>query len=116
MIARIAAAAAPGTRGEAVILLPEPADADPTAQPIPLPEGMTLRFGFRSRGDTLLGLLRALPIPPRAADGDTPDDRFVFFAGERGAAQSAKDLLQARGLPREAFRTATYWTAPETPT
>ena len=99
VIARMLEAAAPQTRGYAVIFIPDAADA----QDIAGPAGVRLRYARRDSGETPVAALAAMDLPAR--------DRFVFFAAERSEARMAKDQLAARGLDRAEFRTAAYWTA-----
>lgn len=98
VIARLIEAAATDTKGEAILVVPRPEDA----QAIPSPPGLTLRFGFRCDGDTPLRALSRLELPAT--------DRIVFFAAERAEAKIAQQDLADRGLKRAEFRTAGYWT------
>lgn len=93
-------AAPADTRGEAVIFVPDLADA----QPIATPPGVVLRWVTRGGEDTPLSALKALEIP------DT--DRFVFLAAERGESKAARAWLGEQGLQKAEFRAAAYWNAP----
>ena len=100
VILRALQAAAPGTRGQAFVLVPDTADA----QPVTLPEGMRLDWVTRAPGLDLLSLLARLD-PPEGVE------RSVFFAGEREDVARAREIASAKGLAPGEFRAASYWTA-----
>ncbi len=99
VIYRMLEAAAPGTKGTAVLLLRDPADA----QPVKAPEGVNLRIERMHVTDPV-ALLEPLSVPG--------GDAYVFFAAERAQVSRARALLKARGLSSRAFTAASYWTAP----
>lgn len=103
VIARMLEVLPEGTRGAARIFVPDAGDA----QPVPCPPGVDLRWMVHGRDGTPLDALRAL-APPEAG-------RFVFFAGERRAAEAARAHLDASGLGRGDFHAAAYWTEGWTP-
>ncbi|MCC5958993.1 MAG: siderophore-interacting protein [Rhodobacteraceae bacterium] len=100
VIVRALEAAHPDTRGQAFLMIADPADA----QPVDLPEGMQLTWVLREKHKTLAGLLHRLSHP----DGE---GRHIFFAGERQQAAKARVILHDMGLAAGEFHTATYWTA-----
>lgn len=99
VILRAIGAAAPETRGHAMILIGDPADA----QEVHRPEGLQLDWVVRRPGVRLADLWCRLSPPA--------GDRFMFFAGERAEAQIARDHAQALGLGPADFHAAAYWTA-----
>lgn len=98
VILRALEAAAPDTTGRAMIVIPDVADA----QEVAVPEGITLEWVVRRPGIAAIDLFRSL-LPPG-------EDRFLFFAGERQAAQAARDHAQGLGLAAGEFLAAAYWT------
>jgi len=103
VILRALDAARPDTRGQAYILIADPADA----QPVDLPDGMSLDWVLRRDGATLPDLLRQLSPPAT--------DRHVFFAGERQEASDARAISLGMGLSSAEFHAAAYWTAGREP-
>jgi len=99
VILRALEAARPDTRGQALVVISDPADA----QPVALPDGLTLDWVLRRDGISLPDLLRRLS-PPAA-------DRHVFFAGERQDAADARAIALGMGLTPGEFHAAAYWTA-----
>ncbi len=97
VMARILSSLPAGTRGEAVLFIPDARDA----QDISHPDGIALRWVLRGGSDSPLATLRALPVPQT--------DRYVFFAGERSDAVLARAWLPAQGLARGEYVSAAYW-------
>ena len=83
--------------GAAAILVGHADDSQELARP----EGVELRWIVRDRGETLLDALARLAIPEQ--------DRFVWFAGEKGEAAAARERLVEAGLSKTEMRTAAYW-------
>lgn len=100
VILRAIEAAGPDTRGHAMIVVPDAADA----QQVQAPPGLRLDWVLRSAGQSPLDLFRALQPP---AEGD----RFLFFAGERQQAEAARDHVKTLGLRAGEHRAAAYWNA-----
>ncbi len=98
VIARLLAGAPQTMKGEAVILVPEKEDIQTLAHP----EGVTLRWVLRDGDASPLDALADLKIPN--------SDRHVFFAAEKTEAQSARTALIERGLGKNEFVAASYWT------
>lgn len=101
VIARILAEADADARGVATLVVPEAADA----QVLAAPAGVAVRWLLRGGSVSPLDAVRALDLPP--------NERFVFFAGERREVFAARDWLRERGLGRSEFLVSTYWTASE---
>lgn len=99
VLLRAIEAAAPAARGQALILITDPADAQPAAPP----PGLELRWIVRDGRTGLLDLLRRLQPPPR--------DRSIFFAGERAEAEAARLHAAETGFGAGEFHAAAYWTA-----
>lgn len=97
-IARMLAAAPESLEGEAIICVPEEGDI----QPLPHPEGVNLRWVLRSSGESPVEAIESLALPE--------SDRHVFFAAEKTQAQAARTALLERGLAKNEFIAATYWT------
>jgi NADPH-dependent ferric siderophore reductase len=74
--------------------------ADPADQR-PLPTAATLALQWVPDAAALVAALRALPLP--AGDG------FAWCAGEAGTMAQLRDLLLAKGQPKEAMRVSAYW-------
>jgi len=98
-IARMIRGAPASSRGEAVILVPTESDI----QPVACPEGISLRWIFRDRGDTLIDAFRMMPIPE--------GPRYVFFAAEKSDAALAREHAAVVGLKRGEVHALAYWTA-----
>ena len=98
VILRTLQAAEPGTSGQAFILVPDLADA----QPLACPEGVEVTWVERGAGQDLLALLRRLSLPE--------GPRSVFLAGERAEAMAAREIAASMGLGPDEFRAASYWT------
>lgn len=96
-IARILAALPEGTRGEAILFVPESGDMTD----LPRPSGVSLRWIGRDEGVTPLQAMQSVAIPE--------SDRHVLFAGEKSEALAARAWLQEQGLTRGEFLAATYW-------
>ena len=99
VILRALKAAAPGTRGQAFVLVPDLADA----QPIAVPDGLSLTWVARAPGVDLVSLLRKLEQPQ--------GPRSVFFAGERAEAAAARAIVAVMGLGPDEIRAANYGSA-----
>lgn len=98
VIARILAEAPRGTRGQAVLFVPDQDDI----QSLDKPQGVSVRWVIRGAIDGPLDALRALNPPS--------ERRFVFFAGERADAVEARSWLAAQGFAKAEFTAAAYWT------
>lgn len=99
VIARILAELPDDVQGQAVLFVPDPGDRQELAKPA----GLQLDWVMRGTGFSPLGSLKKHTLPP--------DDRFVFFAGERFDVFSARDHLLSLGLRKSEFHASTYWTA-----
>lgn len=99
VILRAIEAAGPETRGHALILVADPADA----QPVDTPPGLRLDWVPRSAGRSLTDLFRSL-TPPEG-------ERMMFFAGERAESRQARDHALSLGLQAAEIHAAAYWTA-----
>lgn len=99
VILRAIEAAGPETRGHALILVADAADA----QPVATPPGLRLDWVPRSAGRSLLDLFRSL-TPPEG-------ERMMFFAGERAESRQARDHALSLGLQPAEIHAASYWTA-----
>lgn len=93
-----------GTRGTAIIEIPDTADAQETYAPI----GMDVRWvvrGVRDRvGDRALAELHGLgPVAPTA---------YAFAAGESKLATGARRHLVAQGVPKDRITFCGYWKLP----
>ena len=86
-----------GTIGEAVLVVPDPADI----QHLDHPPGVSLHWATRDSGATPLTALGTLQIP------DGP--RQVFFAAEAEEARTARRILTDRGLRKSEISAAAYW-------
>lgn len=98
VIARILAEAPRGTRGRAVLFVPDQDDI----QRLDKPTGVSVRWIIRGAAEGPLDALRALNPPS--------EKRFVFFAGERSDAVKARSWLAAQGFAKAEFTAAAYWT------
>lgn len=98
VILRALEAAGPETTGEAHVLVPDAADA----QPVPLRPGLSLTWHIRGEAPPLIDIFRAM-VPPA-------EDRFVMFAGEREEAALAREHAKALGLGSGEYHAAAYWT------
>ncbi len=99
-IARILEEVPADVRGDALIEVQDPADA----QDLMVPPGMRLRWLVREHGEDLLDALRRLDLPP-------PGDRFVWFAAEKAQATEARRFLrETAGFGRKEAQAAAYWT------
>ncbi len=67
------------------------------------PEGVTLRWCIRGKGETPLSALASLPFPE--------SDRHIFFATEKFEVEQARKWLTERGFQKGGSRAAAYWTA-----
>lgn len=99
VVLRAIEAAGATTQGEAMIVVPDPADR----QDIALPPGFRLHWIGRQPDLQLTDLLARLSPPA--------SDRFVFFAGERTEAEAARLWAKSAGLSSGEFLAAAYWTA-----
>lgn len=99
VILRALEVAGPDTRGHAMIMVPDLADA----QPLGLPPGLRLDWVPRGAGQEPITLFRSLTPPD--------SDRFLFFAGERQQAEAAREHAKAIGLAAGEFHAVSYWTA-----
>ena len=99
VMARILEAMPAGTYGEAVLFVPCADDI----QQIAHPKGVALRWVLRETGtdETPLAALKALTLPG--------DDRYVFFAGKKSDAITARAWLPEQGLGKGEFISAAYW-------
>ncbi|GGO53868.1 NADPH-dependent ferric siderophore reductase, contains FAD-binding and SIP domains [Roseovarius pacificus] len=97
--ARILAEAPLGTRGAAVLFVPEAADI----QDLQHPEGVSVRWVTRGGAETPLSALEGLDCPE--------NDRYVFFAAERQEAVAARKRLTENGFGRGDYHAAGYWSA-----
>ncbi|MES2664454.1 MAG: siderophore-interacting protein [Pseudomonadota bacterium] len=99
-IARLLQNAHAQTMGQALILVPSPA----AIQPLAAPKGVTLRWLFRSAGDSLTTALAGVTMPP-------PGDRHLWVAGERHEVQALRALYcPATGWAKTDTTLAAYWT------
>ncbi|WP_151719488.1 siderophore-interacting protein [Gemmobacter serpentinus] len=98
VILRAIEAAAPETRGEARLLITDPADA----QDVRAPAGLVVSWVPRSSGKALVDLMDGLTLPG--------EDRFLFFAGGRAEAEMARQKATALGLASTEVHAAAYWT------
>lgn len=98
VILRAIEAAPPETRGEARLLITDPADA----QEVQAPPGLKVTWVPRSSGKALVDLIDGL-VPPA-------DDRFLFFAGGRAEAEQARQKALTLGLTPAEINAAAYWT------
>ncbi|WP_128253153.1 siderophore-interacting protein [Falsirhodobacter deserti] len=96
-IIRMIRGAPEGTRGEAVILVPEQADV----QAVECPVGITLRWIFRKNGDTLIDAFRSMQVPE--------GPRYVYFAAEKAEAADAREHAAKIGLKRGEVHALAYW-------
>ncbi|EAQ01931.1 Siderophore-interacting protein [Pseudooceanicola batsensis HTCC2597] len=101
--ARLLSEAAPDTRGEAVLFVPDREDI----QSIAHPSGLDIRWVVRGTGETPVSALSDMQVP------DT--DRYVLVAAEKAEAAEARRILTDRGFQRGEFLAAAYWTAREAP-
>ncbi|MFY0633456.1 MAG: siderophore-interacting protein [Vannielia sp.] len=101
VIARQLAAQPPDTRGKAVLIVPDAADAQELAHP----PGMEVTWVLRSEGLSPLEAFEQLGAPT--------DGSFRFFAGERSEAMTLRARLTKAAAPRDGYQVAAYWTAPE---
>lgn len=85
-------------RGRAVLFVSEADDIQEVAHP----EGFDVDWVVRGAGVSPVTACRTLPIPR--------DDRFLFFAAERGEAVSVRETLSELGFSRKEFQAAAYWT------
>lgn len=96
-VIRMIRGCAEGTQGEAVILVPCKADV----QEVDCPPGITLRWIFRDKGDTLMDAFRAMQVPE--------GPRYVYFAAEKAEAAEAREHAAAIGLKRGEVHALAYW-------
>ncbi len=96
-IARILAEVPADTRGEAILLAPDPGDMED----LPRPDGVSLRWIGRDAGIGPVEALKGLQIPR--------SDRHILFAAEKSEALAARDWLRQQGLGRGECLAATYW-------
>ena len=99
VMARILSVLPRDARGAAAIVVPHSEDI----QKIPHPDGVTLRWCIRSKGETPMSALAGLPFPE--------SDRYIFLAAERSEAEQARKWLAERGFRKGESRTAAYWAA-----
>ncbi|MEM9010271.1 MAG: siderophore-interacting protein [Pseudomonadota bacterium] len=97
VILRMVEDARPGTRGQAIILIRDPADA----QPVETAADIAVQWGEMGAGDPT-ELLRELS-PPDA-------DCHIFFAAERAQATQARAVFKELGFPAGTAKAASYWT------
>jgi NADPH-dependent ferric siderophore reductase len=107
-MARILETLGPEVQGQALILV-----AGPQAmQAVACPEGITLRWLFRSAGDSLEGALAGLGLPA----ADAPGGRHLWISGEKAAIQRLRPLYgPATGWQRGETTISSYWTDEATP-
>ena len=98
VIARYLADLPAGTRGQAVLVVPQQADI----QLLDHPADMQVHWVARDSGATPLTALDVLRIPDSA--------RLVFFAAEAAEARSARQILADRGLQKAEISSVAYWT------
>ncbi|SDP63243.1 NADPH-dependent ferric siderophore reductase, contains FAD-binding and SIP domains [Klenkia soli] len=103
-IARILAAADPGTRGVALLEVAGPAEE----QPLPAPPGVELRW--LHRGGAEPGTTTLLVDAVAALDRPGTDDVFAWVAAESAAVRSVRADLRSRwGLGRTQHHAIGYW-------
>lgn len=102
-IARMLETMPPHTAGVAIIEVDGPA----SEVPVTAPAGFALRW--LHRGAEGNGLDSRLPSALAAIDWPAHDDRFVWAACERAAADLIRKELRAIGLERAQYRVAAYW-------
>lgn len=103
VIARILQDLPIGTRGKAVLFVPEADDI----QDLPHPPSLTVQWVLRGGDVTPLAALHDTDLPR--------SDRFVFFAAERQEALATRSYLNDSGLDKTEFHSASYWTAEPPP-
>ncbi|MDR7276959.1 NADPH-dependent ferric siderophore reductase [Catenuloplanes atrovinosus] len=97
-IAVTLAAMTPGTRAKAVIEVADAADE----QPLPTAADCAVRWVHRSRGESLVEAVRALPFDPGVVQ--------AFVHGEGGAMRELRRfLLRERGMRKELLSISGYW-------
>jgi NADPH-dependent ferric siderophore reductase len=77
------------------------AEPRPERDQLPLPE----------RPDTTVRWLEAVTAADLAAAAPAPATGWLWAAGERGLAKSARAFARAAGWPRERQHVQTYWVA-----
>lgn len=99
-IARLLENAAPDASGQALILVPSAT----AIQPLAAPPGVTLRWLFRTAGDTLTAALAGVRMPPSG-------DRHLWVAAERTEMQALRTIYcPANGWAKSETTLAAYWT------
>jgi NADPH-dependent ferric siderophore reductase len=103
-IHRILSAAAPATEGVVLLEVAGPAEE----QPLPVPEGMAVRW--LHRGATAPGEGSLLADAVAALDPFPGDDLFAWVAAESGAVRTIRADLRGRwGLSRAQHHAIGYW-------
>lgn len=101
-IARILENAAPDTRGQALILVPDAG----AMQPLACPPGVRLCLLFRSAGDSLERGLAAVKLPAAGLAGG----RHLWIAGERAQCQRLRGQFNAAsGWAKGETTISGYW-------
>jgi len=91
-----------GATGEVLLEAQEGAACD---YPVAVPDGMSLRWLARARGERLRDA--ALEALPRHAGAQ------LWFAGERGDARALRDAAKAAGWAPKSLRISGFWNAPD---
>lgn len=103
-VARILAAAAPTTRGVALLEVAGPAEE----QPLPVPAGVEVRW--LHRGDAQPGTVPLLADAVAALDAPSGEDVFAWVAAESAAVRTVRADLRGRwGLGRAQHHAIGYW-------
>lgn len=96
-IARILEERPADSIGSATILVSDTGDI----QEIGKPDQVEINWLIRGENPSLIDAVCELEIPQT--------DRFIWFAGERSEAGTARRILLKRGLDSSEIRTSTYW-------
>lgn len=102
-IARMLETMPPDQEGMAIIEVDDPAGEIPMTAPA----GFTLRW--LHRGVETEGAASLLPAAIAGMSWPAHDDRFVWAACERGAADQIRKTLRAINFDRTKYRVAAYW-------
>ena len=97
VIAQMVSRVPDGTAGQAMIVVRDPADV----QEVATKSDIALTWVTDGDMERALEALRVLTPPP--------EDRYVFFAGERQDATAARGILKELGLVAGESKAASYW-------